>query len=87
MSKLTENGCGVKFTKRGGTITTASGTRVPFQRKGGVRVITADVGPWSGGAAVSTVTTKAGPPSAESIESKSPGFDATRKATSFQRQG
>ena len=87
VSKLTENGCGVKFTKRGGTITTASGMRVPFQRKGGVYVLTADVGPWSGGAPVSTVTTKVGQPSAESAESKSSGLDVARKSMSFQRQG
>ena len=44
VSKLTQNGCDVKFNRGGGTIATASGARLAFKRYGGVYVLTADVG-------------------------------------------
>ena len=43
VSKLTENGCDVKFNKKGGTITTLSGAKIPFKRIGDVYVLTADI--------------------------------------------
>ena len=87
VSKLTENGCDVRFTKKGGIITTASGMRAPFQKRGGVYILTADVGPWTGGAAVSAVTNPTiGLRSTKSTENKLAGSIAAR-STSFQRQG
>ena len=59
-----------------------------FPKNLGVYALTADIGPWESGAAVSTVTTTmTGPPGAESTESKSLGSDVARGATSFRRQG
>ena len=87
VSKLTENGCDVRFTKKGGVITTASGMRAPFQKRGGVYILTADVGPWTGGATVSAVTNPTtGPRNTKRTESKSAGSIVAR-STSFQRQG
>ena len=88
VSRLIGNCCDVKFTSKGSTITTSSGMRVLFRRNGGVYVLTADVEPWTNSSVVSAVTTpNPVTPRVRGLESKSPGSDVTRRATSFRRQG
>ena len=57
VSRLTENGCDVKFTSKGGMSPTSSGMKMPFHRTGGVYVLTTDIEPWASSSVVSAVTT------------------------------
>ena len=86
VSKLTENGCDVKFTKSGGVITTKSGAKIKFKRMGGFHVLVADIKPTTTRRIAGSHVVHAAPSSMD-VDIVNKSSVSHEAQTTFHRQG